>query len=284
MSWSTCSSERGVTLAGSGTYFHQTYLAAQKAADHLLFPEVRCFPGGGAPKPVPLYWEMKELFDAPIVSGYGLTEVPILTMGTPDRPRRGPGRDRGLAHARGGAEAGQAGRVDRRRGRGGRGPGQGPAAHGRLPGRRPRRRRLRRGRLLPHRRSRDAQRAQHVDDHRAAQGRDHPQGRERERQGGRGSPLHPSPGGGRGRDRRARRGAGGDGGGGRAARRGGRAAGSGRAGALLQGGRAHGPEDPRADRGGRRSSPATRRARSSSSSCATPTEPESGPDGGARPR
>src|SRR4051812_2873592 len=45
-------SERGVTMAGSGTYFHQTYQAAQKAADHPIFPEVRNFPGGGAPKPV----------------------------------------------------------------------------------------------------------------------------------------------------------------------------------------------------------------------------------------
>jgi cyclohexanecarboxylate-CoA ligase len=75
-------SERGVTLAGSGTYFHQTYLAAQKAAAQPLFPHVRCLPGGGAPKPEPLYWEVKEVFNAPIVSGYGLTEVPILTMGS----------------------------------------------------------------------------------------------------------------------------------------------------------------------------------------------------------
>jgi len=77
-------SERGVTMAGSGTYFHQTYLAAQRAADRPLFPEVRNFPGGGAPKPVELYWEMKDLFGAPIVSGYGLTEAPILTMGSGD--------------------------------------------------------------------------------------------------------------------------------------------------------------------------------------------------------
>ena len=75
-------SERGVTMAGSGTYFHQSYLAAQRASDVPLFPHVRNFPGGGAPKPVPLYWEMKELFGAPIVSGYGLTEAPILTMGS----------------------------------------------------------------------------------------------------------------------------------------------------------------------------------------------------------
>jgi cyclohexanecarboxylate-CoA ligase len=77
-------SERGVTMAGSGTYFHQTYLAAQRAADHQLFPKVRCFPGGGAPKPVELYHEMLDLFGAPIVAGYGLTEAPILTLGSMD--------------------------------------------------------------------------------------------------------------------------------------------------------------------------------------------------------
>ena len=37
-------SERGVTMAGSGTYFHQTYLAAQKAADQPIFPEVAQLP------------------------------------------------------------------------------------------------------------------------------------------------------------------------------------------------------------------------------------------------
>ncbi len=74
-------SERGVTMAGSGTFFHQTYLAAQRASDTPIFPKVRNFPGGGAPKPVELYWEMKEAFGAPIVSGYGLTEAPVLTMG-----------------------------------------------------------------------------------------------------------------------------------------------------------------------------------------------------------
>jgi acyl-CoA synthetase (AMP-forming)/AMP-acid ligase II len=41
---------------------------------------VRGFPGGGAPKPPALVAEMREVFDAPILSGYGLTEAPILTM------------------------------------------------------------------------------------------------------------------------------------------------------------------------------------------------------------
>ncbi len=75
---------QGVTLAGSGTAFHQAYLAAQRKSDTPIFPKLRNFPGGGAPKPVPFYYEMKEVFGAPIVSGYGLTEAPVLTMGSVD--------------------------------------------------------------------------------------------------------------------------------------------------------------------------------------------------------
>ena len=76
----------GVTLAGSGTVFHQTYLAAQKRADHPIFPKVRAFPGGGSPKPPALQYELMEAFPESIgiLTGYGLTEAPILTMATPD--------------------------------------------------------------------------------------------------------------------------------------------------------------------------------------------------------
>jgi acyl-CoA synthetase (AMP-forming)/AMP-acid ligase II len=73
-------SREGVTLAGSGTAFHQVYLGAQAKADGLIFPEVRAFPGGGAPKPPQLHYDMKDAFGAGILSGYGLTEAPILTM------------------------------------------------------------------------------------------------------------------------------------------------------------------------------------------------------------
>ncbi len=31
---------------------------------------------------MPFYYEMKEVFGRPVVSGYGLTEAPILTMGS----------------------------------------------------------------------------------------------------------------------------------------------------------------------------------------------------------
>ena len=74
-----------VTLAGSGTTFHLAYLKAQRAAEGRLFPHVRCCPGGGAPKPPQLHFDVKkELGGVGIVSGYGLTESPILTMASVD--------------------------------------------------------------------------------------------------------------------------------------------------------------------------------------------------------
>jgi acyl-CoA synthetase (AMP-forming)/AMP-acid ligase II len=78
----------GVTMAGSGTLFHQAYLAAQrKTPGAPIFPHLRNCPGGGAPKPPQLHYEVKnELGGVGIVSGWGLTEAPILTMARPDDP------------------------------------------------------------------------------------------------------------------------------------------------------------------------------------------------------
>ena len=78
----------GATLAGAGTVFHQAYLAAQRErSGAALLPAVRAFPGGGAPKPPGLHAEMKAAFGgAGIVAGYGLTEYPIATMGSPSDP------------------------------------------------------------------------------------------------------------------------------------------------------------------------------------------------------
>jgi acyl-CoA synthetase (AMP-forming)/AMP-acid ligase II len=72
----------GVTQAGAGTVFHQAYLAAQRAQPgEPLFPRARAFPGGGAPKPPQLHHDVKrELGGAGIVSGYGMTECPIIAM------------------------------------------------------------------------------------------------------------------------------------------------------------------------------------------------------------
>ncbi len=73
-----------VTLAGAGTPFHMAYLAAQRQQpDTPLFADARAYPGGGAPKPPQLHYEVKdELGGVGVVSGWGLTEAPILTMNT----------------------------------------------------------------------------------------------------------------------------------------------------------------------------------------------------------
>jgi cyclohexanecarboxylate-CoA ligase len=73
-----------VTQAGAGTFFHQVYLKAQQdlPAGEQLFPGVRTFPGGGAPKPPHLHYEVKAAFPGStgVVSGWGMTEAPIITM------------------------------------------------------------------------------------------------------------------------------------------------------------------------------------------------------------
>jgi cyclohexanecarboxylate-CoA ligase len=75
--------QHGATQLAAGTVFHQAYLAAQReTGDTPLFPNVRAYPGGGAPKPPQLFWDLLRETGAPIVSGYGLTEHPIAAMGS----------------------------------------------------------------------------------------------------------------------------------------------------------------------------------------------------------
>ena len=78
----------GVTHAGTGTPFHLAYLAAQRVQpDRPLFPALRCCPGGASPKPAALHAQIKaELGGVGIVSGWGLTEAPILTFSAFDDP------------------------------------------------------------------------------------------------------------------------------------------------------------------------------------------------------
>ena len=77
-----------MTLAGAGTVFHSAYLAAQRRnPGRRIFPTVRAFPGGGAPKPAHLHDEIKaELGGAGIVSALGLTECQIVAMCDMDDP------------------------------------------------------------------------------------------------------------------------------------------------------------------------------------------------------
>ena len=87
----------GCTAAGAGTFFHQAYLAYKNDhPDEAVLPDVRSLVGGGAPKPPALVGELFDAFGAPVLSGYGLTESPILTMAratdTPDELARSEGK------------------------------------------------------------------------------------------------------------------------------------------------------------------------------------------------
>lgn len=73
----------GVTLAGAGTPFHMAYLNYQRTHPESapLFPVVRAYIGGGAPKPPQLHIDIQaEMGSIGILSGYGMTEAPIVTM------------------------------------------------------------------------------------------------------------------------------------------------------------------------------------------------------------
>ena len=96
-----------ITQGGAGTFFHQVYLKAQQELPEgeKLFPHIRPFPGGGAPKPPSLHHELKEAFGVGVVSGYGMTEAPILTMNHHDAS------DEVLATTEGPAVAGTALRI-----------------------------------------------------------------------------------------------------------------------------------------------------------------------------
>ena len=78
-------SRQGATLLGSALPFYQAYLKAQKEQpDQPLFPRIKAFNGGGAPKPPELYYELKKVFGVGIVSAWGLTEFPSASCGSVD--------------------------------------------------------------------------------------------------------------------------------------------------------------------------------------------------------
>lgn len=80
---------RGVTMAGGSTAFYQAFLTesrryrAQSPGAGRLIPSLRLLSGGGAPLPPELYAEAARELDCAIVHGYGMTECPMIAMGTP---------------------------------------------------------------------------------------------------------------------------------------------------------------------------------------------------------
>ncbi|HLG92735.1 MAG TPA: AMP-binding protein [Acidimicrobiales bacterium] len=75
----------GVTMVGGSTAFYIAFLAEQrKQPGRPILPSLRLMSGGGAPKPPELHYEVKaEIGGRGTVHGYGMTEVPMISMGSP---------------------------------------------------------------------------------------------------------------------------------------------------------------------------------------------------------
>ncbi|MFF3978439.1 class I adenylate-forming enzyme family protein [Streptomyces sp. NPDC001828] len=75
----------GVTVAGGSTAFYSMFLAEQrKQPGEKVIPSLRLLAGGGAPKPPEVYHAVVREMGVQLTHGYGMTEVPMITMGAPD--------------------------------------------------------------------------------------------------------------------------------------------------------------------------------------------------------
>ncbi|MEU1229309.1 AMP-binding protein [Streptomyces sp. NPDC005828] len=75
----------GVTVAGGSTAFYSMFLAEQrKQPGKPVIPTLRLLAGGGAPKPPEIYHAVRKELGCQLTHGYGMTEVPMITMGAPD--------------------------------------------------------------------------------------------------------------------------------------------------------------------------------------------------------
>ncbi|MFG2474087.1 class I adenylate-forming enzyme family protein [Streptomyces fagopyri] len=75
----------GVTVAGGSTAFYSMFLAEQrKRPGRPVIPTLRLLAGGGAPKPPEVYHRVVREMGVQLTHGYGMTEVPMITMGAPD--------------------------------------------------------------------------------------------------------------------------------------------------------------------------------------------------------
>lgn len=74
-----------VTVAGGSTAFYSMFLAEQrKQPGTKVIPSLRLLAGGGAPKPPEVYYAVVREMGVQLTHGYGMTEVPMITMGDPE--------------------------------------------------------------------------------------------------------------------------------------------------------------------------------------------------------
>lgn len=74
----------GVTMIGGSTAFYQMFLAEQaKTPGEKFIPTLKLISGGGAPKPPELAARIRDEIGVPVCHGYGMTEVPMISQGSP---------------------------------------------------------------------------------------------------------------------------------------------------------------------------------------------------------
>src|SRR4051812_45942302 len=74
----------GVTMCGGSTAFYQMFLAEQrKSPGDKVIPTLRIISGGGAAKPEELFYDVQREIGVKLVHGYGMTEIPMIAMGSP---------------------------------------------------------------------------------------------------------------------------------------------------------------------------------------------------------
>ena len=77
-------SRHGATMAGGSTAFYQAYLNEQrKQPGAPLIPTLRLLSGGGAPMPPEVFHEVRREMGITVAHGYGMTEIPMICMGSP---------------------------------------------------------------------------------------------------------------------------------------------------------------------------------------------------------
>ncbi|GAC1315227.1 MAG: cyclohexanecarboxylate-CoA ligase [Acidimicrobiales bacterium] len=74
----------GVTMAGGSTAFYQAFLAEQRnQPGEKIIPTLRLLSGGGAAKPPEIYYEVQREIGVKVAHGYGMTEIPMISQGSP---------------------------------------------------------------------------------------------------------------------------------------------------------------------------------------------------------
>jgi acyl-CoA synthetase (AMP-forming)/AMP-acid ligase II len=74
----------GVTMCGGSTAFYQMFLRVQRESPGApVIPTLRLISGGGAAKPEELFYDVQRELGVQLVHGYGMTEIPMIAMGSP---------------------------------------------------------------------------------------------------------------------------------------------------------------------------------------------------------